>query len=1465
MKTLNTYIRNTYAIITLAFLLCGVSELNAQTTSPVGFEDNSVGDWVGGGASESVAMNSSTVRTGTKSLALTTSNSGTANKFWYSNIPFAASSAATYVHFIYWAKGSDAVTSVDASMQYAAATNPDGTGTQSNGTAAMLSNTVWTRVTYKANGATRWYFPAPRKTTTNATTFYMDDIVMYTSTSSTTDIIAPSSPTAAKGTTTGGLSWTNGSDAGTGATGIQNTLIFKRISGTVGANDLSLNHQAVYSLTSTEGPKIVGNWELQSASVSAAATTYNTGSYVAGEEWAIVHRDLAYNYSTPTYVVVVPPTILIKEVTTKLSYGSSSTFDMGTSYNATVVSKTFRLYNTGLGTLNISSAVLSSGTNFTKTASPASSVNAGDSTTFTIEFSPGSTPGIFTDVFTITSNDVASPFIINLTGMRANFVLPYTYESATTNAVSSNTQLIHDYTLPTDAPSNFTLANGSALNSSHFYRSYKAFQSEGNCLANGSSAMRIGQGSNALKMALPNCGVVTLKWCANGYRKVKITDESGNVYEQSLAYLPGAKCYTTQTVVNKASATTIKVEFLGNDTNMLTSLYYLNVTPYDNTVKSSSKNIIEFSTGIAGESVHIYDNLISVSVPTGTNLASLAPSLVKASPFASVFPAQGAAQDFTKDVIYTVTAEDGTKKTYTVTISQAVDYGTAYYADSIVYTLPMNMKDHTMEVLEVANSTCNVPISGKGTSYTLHFLDWDDKPVDGYKIQGVSEICIGSVATYKITNAPTTNQPKYLWRLSGANKDLFKIIGDSVSETLTIQAPNEYTISALDFAISIEFLPCNCELLKGLDTLSLRVTKDSPDKITGIVADCAVDGMLTLTAEGSDNATAYNWSFNPSFPVVTQNENYIVVNIGTNYNELKGSATTQNGCGVTADSTSYTIDYATQKSKWTGAVDNDWSKHANWTARVPKACTDVTIPDVGAGVDYPVIGPTGGVCHYITFEPGGAVLNLQRLEYVRAYVQTQLQRSKWYTLTPPLKSMFSGDYYFTGMPKTMMKLFDDVNPDKMGDTVAVGTWTYGFANLAIPLTPGKGYAFWVDTISFNYPYGTTTSKADYFNSFPRMDATGTNILTVATPISGVTGKPYYNLNQTMPKDTSVAYRFAMEDNNNKLQNISVAIKPGLNLVGNPMMSHLDFTKLYTSNSGIISNKVKFWNGTTFVTYMTGSQIASDMNLTNTRIAPMQSFFVEGKGTGVMTIDLDNHFVIDETTKLRSASSSSNKVLYIKSKINNLESTAAVAMNNSASNAYGDDDAFKLFTQYKNVPEVYTTAGGEALDINQFNSLPYMTPLGIKTNSRGKIKLNFNNTASFENVEVTLMNTATGEQQNLKANSNYEVDYDGTPTDGYMFIEFRSASTTTDTPESKSCNTSRCIQVFAKDKSTVGIISPENERIKKVDVYEQNGKQLFNKMDINKTEFYAALKNNSPVVMVRVETVSRTYVVKVFMK
>ncbi len=644
-------------------MLASVNVLAQGTTNPDGFEDNSVGGWLGGGATETVSVNSSTVRTGNYSLALTTTST-VSNKYWYSNDPYVASASGTYVHFIYWAKGLSSI-SVDGTLRYTTFSPPTGTGSSSIAGTTAINSTSWTQI-YRSTGNVdnRWYFPAPRKTSTGATTFYIDDLVMYVSTSATTDITSPSSATDAYGTTVSGLFWTNGSDDGDGATGIQNTLIFKRTAGTVGSNDLVLNNQGNYSLTSSVGPSGVGNWTLVDASVSAAISSYTSGTFAVGEEYAIVHRDLAYNYSSPTYVVIALPAsqATIKEVSTSTFYANGATCNMGIQFSTAAVTKTFRIYSIGTGDLSISSLSFA-GSNYSVTTSPASSIAVGDSSDFVVEFQSGSVNGLLTDVLTFVSDDAITPTsTINFEGVRATFVLPYTYQSAVSTPIYSNTELVQDFSLLSDIPSELKLGSGAAIDSMHYYADYNVYLSEGNCLPNGNSALRVGEGDNALDISLLNCGTVTVKWCSNGYRKIQISDNSGNIYERSASYLPGHTCYTTSVVINNPNAMTLSLDFLANDPELLTTVYYLEITPYESGIKSSAKDILEFSSGVSGEKVFITNNVVTVKVPAGTDLTSITPSWITLSPNATVSPAEGVAKDFTDAVTYTVTAQDGTTK-----------------------------------------------------------------------------------------------------------------------------------------------------------------------------------------------------------------------------------------------------------------------------------------------------------------------------------------------------------------------------------------------------------------------------------------------------------------------------------------------------------------------------------------------------------------------------------------------------------------------------------------------------------------------------------------------------------------------------------------------------------------------------------------------------------------------------------
>jgi hypothetical protein len=61
-------------------------------------------------------------------------------------------------------------------------------------------------------------------------------------------------------------------------------------------------------------------------------------------------------------------------------------------------------------------------------------------------------------------------------------------------------------------------------------------------------------------------------------------------------------------------------------------------------------------------------NTITATVPAGTSVTALVPTL-EISAGASVSPTSGTAQNFTTPVTYTVTAEDGSKQAYTVTVT----------------------------------------------------------------------------------------------------------------------------------------------------------------------------------------------------------------------------------------------------------------------------------------------------------------------------------------------------------------------------------------------------------------------------------------------------------------------------------------------------------------------------------------------------------------------------------------------------------------------------------------------------------------------------------------------------------------------------------------------------------------------------------------------------------------------------
>src|SRR3989344_1803026 len=90
--------------------------------------------------------------------------------------------------------------------------------------------------------------------------------------------------------------------------------------------------------------------------------------------------------------------------------------------------------------------------------------------------------------------------------------------------------------------------------------------------------------------------------------------------------------------------------------------------------KSSQKTIASFNfqgrSTPATVAINDANYTILVTIPKNTDLKTLTP-VITVSENATISPTSGTTQDFSKPVTYTVTAEDGSKQNYIVTVQPA--------------------------------------------------------------------------------------------------------------------------------------------------------------------------------------------------------------------------------------------------------------------------------------------------------------------------------------------------------------------------------------------------------------------------------------------------------------------------------------------------------------------------------------------------------------------------------------------------------------------------------------------------------------------------------------------------------------------------------------------------------------------------------------------------------------------------
>lgn len=739
----------------------------------------------------------------------------------------------------------------------------------------------------------------------------------------------------------------------------------------------------------------------------------------------------------------------------------------------------------------------------------------------------------------------------------------------------------------------------------------------------------------------------------------------------------------------------------------------------------------------------------------------------------------------------------------------------------------------TIYYVDATNNGCTTPTRTAVTATVVATPSINNKTIN---------ICSGDLFTFTpvdVTNGTVPSGTTYYWSSpSSAN-----IIGQTSGTGATSIGNTLTNLTNSLQSISYTVTPASGTCYGSAFTVTVNVNPTPTVSVSN--GNICGSGAFTFTPSSDISGTTYNWYTDASGgSSIWASANYTTPTLSTTTNYY--IAGTYNGC-TNASRTTATAYVTPSNTSWTGGTSTDWNNATNWSNGIPGACSVV---DIKQGSYYPNISAFASnvVCRKIIFEPGTSIYGLDKLTYDSAVVNIDLKRDKWYMLTAPLKEMYSGDYYFEGAPVTQMKLFGANYSASAGTNIQTitGNWTNSFASLTEKLNPGEGFAYKMEQTEWHYPTGYSALTTDKTVTFPRTNTDG-SLKKTAIPYNGITGKPYPSLAQSMTKDDTKAYRFAMENTSNTLTSISIPVKAGLNLIGNPLMSHLDFTSLYNDNSSLISNYVQFWNGSSFGSITTSGVISgSTVEGLGLKIPPMKSFVINALHDGNLVINLTN-FTPNGTVSLKSASTPEN-TMYIESDNGLARSSSSIVMNPNATNSNDKSDVSKLCSQITTVPEVYTISGKNALDINQFNSYPYIVPVGVKAGGADSVKLNFKGVESFEGVEVRLINTATNEAQDLKENCKYCFKADDSNAEGTLFLEFRSASTTTAT---SLANSNSGIQIFAAKDNNVKVVSTSDNHALEIFVYDPLGKLVNHKSTVSNISESISINHPGKVFIVKV--------------
>lgn len=495
----------------------------------------------------------------------------------------------------------------------------------------------------------------------------------------------------------------------------------------------------------------------------------------------------------------------------------------------------------------------------------------------------------------------------------------------------------------------------------------------------------------------------------------------------------------------------------------------------------------------------------------------------------------------------------------------------------------------------------------------------------------------------------------------------------------------------------------------------------------------------------------------------------------------------------------------------------------------------------------------GNTCHQIYFKPQGELRDQCYLVYDKAWVEKELEPNKWYTMASPLQYIYAGDMYVPAKDgRQETKAFTDITFDtnvysrskypvyqrawmksEVKEITPNGEYPAShYPSVAAPENVDMNLGYWshvYNKVDESYAaagtFGGFSIKAG--NALLPKDKTKKALLRLPKADTeyqyfDYKGNENSSSKTRIAKDAGhgkflVAYSNEEKTFAEKTQALGTDNASGFYLVANPYTCSISMAKFFEANTGLQKAIWMVENGEVKAISNT------ELDKQNYAIQPTQSFFVKKKeGEMVENVRFTSTMCVDRTITpgLLMASDYVKSIEATTENSNGQTSKARIALRPEASADYDDqEDVDLLYDQnLKDVPQVYTVAGNEAVVVNAVPELSWI-PLGIVSQQAEEVSLTLKGVSKLD-APVYLYDAASasftevhdGEAVKVKAGDH-----------GRYFLTQTRTSTGIDRMETE--EQSAPVKVYSPAAGMIVVSALGGEKLDRVQVFTLDGKMV----------------------------------------